>query len=74
MKKLDIPKTTFRTRNRHHDFIVIPFKITSTSATFMNSMNRVFASFLDKFVVVFMMIFVLFHDQKDHAKYLRIIL
>ncbi|RVW88173.1 Transposon Ty3-G Gag-Pol polyprotein [Vitis vinifera] len=36
----DVPKTAFRTRYGHYEFLVMPFSLTNALATFMNLMNR----------------------------------
>ncbi|GJR86800.1 putative reverse transcriptase domain-containing protein [Tanacetum coccineum] len=36
----DIPKTAFRTRNRHYEFQVMPFDLINASVVFMDLMNR----------------------------------
>ena len=53
IKKEDVPKTAFQTRYGHYEFLVLPFGLTNAPTYFMDSMNRVFHSYLDKFVVIF---------------------
>ncbi|XP_027342684.1 uncharacterized protein LOC113855296 [Abrus precatorius] len=71
----DIPKTTFRIRYSHYEYIVMPFGVTNTPAMFMDYMNRIFRPFLDWFVVVFINDILIYSSSpKEHAEYLRTVL
>ena len=41
VREADNPKTSFRTRYRHFEFMVIPFELTNARAAFMDLMHRV---------------------------------
>jgi len=75
VKEEDIPKTGFRTRYGHYKYRVIPFGVTNTPAIFMNYMNHIFHSFLDKFVVVFIEDILIYSKSKEqHEGHLRQVL
>ncbi|GKA83421.1 putative reverse transcriptase domain-containing protein [Tanacetum coccineum] len=75
IKEEDIPITTFRTRYGHFEFQVMPFGLNNASAVFMDLMNRVCKPYLDKFVIVFIDVILVYSmDEEEHGKHLKIIL
>ncbi|GKA25267.1 putative reverse transcriptase domain-containing protein [Tanacetum coccineum] len=71
----DIPKTAFRTRYGHYEFQVMPFRLTSAPAVFMDPMNRVCRPYLEKFMIMFIDDILIYSKTKEeHDAHLRLIL
>ncbi|GKC73947.1 putative reverse transcriptase domain-containing protein, partial [Tanacetum coccineum] len=71
----DILKLAFRTRYGHYEFQVMPFGLTNIQAIFMDLMNRVCKSYLDKFMIVFIDDILIYSKSKEeHVEHLKLIL
>jgi hypothetical protein len=75
IRPTDIPKTAFITKYGLYEFMVMSFGLTNVPAYFMYLMNNVFMDYLDKFVVVFIdVILVYSQNEQEHEEHLRKVL
>ncbi|XP_050916491.1 uncharacterized protein LOC127131619 [Lathyrus oleraceus] len=75
VKDEDIQKTAFRTRYGHYEYSVMPFGVTNAPGVFMEYMNRIFHTYLDHFVVVFIDdILIYSKSEEEHKEHLRLVL
>ncbi|GJR94315.1 putative reverse transcriptase domain-containing protein [Tanacetum coccineum] len=71
----EIPKTAFRTRYGHYEFVIMPFGLTNAMTIFMDLMNRVCRPMLDKSVIVFIDDILVHSKSKEaHEVHLREVL
>ena len=75
IKESDIPKTTFNTRNDKYEFLIMSFDLINASTTFQIFINKIFRSFLNKFVIAYLDDIVIYSNFcQEHIQYLRQVL
>jgi len=62
-------------RYEHYEYVVMSFGLTNASATFMDLMNKVLKPCLGRFVVLFIVDFLVYsRTLEEHASHLRAVL
>nr|GEU47239.1 reverse transcriptase domain-containing protein [Tanacetum cinerariifolium] len=75
VREQDVLKPAFRTWYGHYEFQVMPFGLTNAPAVFMDLINQVCKTYLDKFVIVFIDdILIYSKNEKEHKEHLKAIL
>ncbi|TYK29800.1 ty3-gypsy retrotransposon protein [Cucumis melo var. makuwa] len=75
IKDSDVPKTAFRSRYGHYEFIVMFFGLMNAPTLFMDLMNRGSKEFLDTFVIVFIDdILIYSKTEAEHEENLHMVL
>src|ERR1041385_8005991 len=75
IREQDIPKTAFTTRYGLYEYTIMSFGLTNAPAYFMSMMNKIIMEFLDKFVVVFIDVILIYSkNEAEHEEHLRLVL
>jgi hypothetical protein len=71
----DVPKTAFRTPFGHYEYLTLSFGLVNAPAVFQGAMNRIFAPYLYKFLLVYLDDCLIFSKgAEEHAQHLRLVL
>ena len=68
IQEQDIPKTAFRSRYWHFEFLVMPFGLMNAPVAFKDLMNRVFHPYLGKFVIIFIDNILVYSSSRQKQK------
>ncbi|MCH82353.1 retrotransposon protein, partial [Trifolium medium] len=72
VKAEDVPKTAFEMRYGRYEYSVMPFGVTNAPDVFMEYMNRIFHSYLDQFVVVFIDDILIYSKSEEKKLYAKL--
>ncbi|WKA03214.1 hypothetical protein VitviT2T_021337 [Vitis vinifera] len=70
VREEDVPKTAFRTRYGHYEFLVMLFGLTNVPTAFMDLMNRIICAYLDQFMIVVYDILIYSRNLKKHKQHM----
>ncbi|KAL4013812.1 hypothetical protein IC575_025996 [Cucumis melo] len=70
----DIPKTAFRSRYGHYEFVVMSFGLTNALPQIHGFDEQVFKDFLDSFVIVFIDDILIYSKPREHEEHLHCVL
>ena len=64
------PKATFNTRYWKYECLVMPFGLTNARATFQTLMNSILHRYIDKFILVYILVYS--NSEKENLKHLAL--
>ena len=68
----NVPKTNFRIRCGHFEFLVLPFGLTNAPTTFMHLMHSIFKEQLDDFIIICLAAILVYStDLVSHVAHVR---
>lgn len=72
IKPEDIPLTAFNTPFGHYEFLTLPFGLSNSGASFQALMDRIFAPYLNKWLLVYIDdIAIMSNSPEEHEQHLR---
>jgi hypothetical protein len=70
----DQNKTAFRTRYGHFEFLILPFGLCNTPATFTRMMNRIFGHLYDSCIIAYVDdVLIYSNTEYDHLAHLQLV-